>query len=146
MNRAKISVIILSLVLLFVCTIGTARLFASTEEAAYGGGVYDLLTPELIEVYEREISEGPVVSDKPAAMISRVAKTLDISEAKLKTIMLIQDLAARMDEDVSLSRLAEMSDLELLIYAKDRGTAYAAKLPPERRQELKNMLLAALKA
>lgn len=146
MNRAKISVIILSIVLLSVCTIGTARLFVGTEETAYGGSIYDLLSPDIIEIYEREISLCPVVSDTSAAMIERTAKTLGISEAKLKTVMLIQDLASRLDEDISLSRLAEMSDIELFIYAKDRGTAYANTLSPERREELKSLLLSALKS
>lgn len=145
MNRAKISVIFLSLLLLGVCAMGTTKLLSSTEEPAYGGSVYDMLTPELISLYEREIALCPVVSNKSAAMLERTAQSLGISTAKLKTIMLLQDLAAKLGEDVSLSRLAEMSDMELLIYAKDRGAAYANSLSPKRREELKSMLLAALK-
>ena len=146
MNRAKISVIFLSLILLGVCAIGATRLISSAEEPAYGGGVYDMLTPELISIYEREIALCPVVSNKSATMLERTAQSLNISTAKLKAIMLLQDLAAKLGEDVSLTRLAEMSDVELFIYAKDRGSAYANALSPERRDELKGMLLSALQA
>ncbi len=146
MNRAKISVIILSLILLTVCTLGTVRLLSSAESPAYGTSVYDLLTPELISMYEREISLCPIVGNKPEAFLERTAQNLGISTAKLKAVMLLQDLAARLDENVSLSHLAAMSDLELIVYAKERATTYANTLAPERREQLKSMLFAALKS
>ncbi len=150
MNRAKLCSVILALTLVAVCLIGVARTTQRAQnespEAYAASSIYDRLTPEIIEIYEREISMAPVVSNKSAAAIQKTAQQLDVSVGKLKTVMLLQDLAARVGEDASLSVLADMSDLDLLIYAKNIGTAYAASIPKEKADTLKALLLAALKA
>lgn len=146
MNRAKICGFILLAALVAVCVTGGIQATAGHDPEAYAASIFDKLTPEIIKTYETEIAGAPVVSDKSSAMLERTANSLKISTNKLKTIMLLQDLAARVGEEISLSALADMSDIELFIYAKDKGTTYANSLSPERREQLKTLLLNALKS
>lgn len=143
MNRAKILIAILAVLLAGICLIGACQA-ATLNSEAYAASIYDKLTPELIALYEREIALAPIVSAKPQAYFEKLSGELGISQGKLKTIMLLQDLAAKSGENVSLSALAAKSDFELIFYAKDKGIAYANTLPQERREQLKSMLFSAL--
>ena len=145
MNRAKIICAILALALIAICVAGVSRELADPSET-YAGNIYDRLTPQLVELYETEIAGAPIVSGKSQAYLQRSASQFGISLGKLKAIMLLQDLVAKIGENASLSELAQMGDLELMFYAKNKATTYANTLAPERRDQLKSMLLSALKA
>ncbi|MDE7281421.1 MAG: hypothetical protein K2N36_06745, partial [Ruminiclostridium sp.] len=103
-------------------------------------GVYDLLTDELIQTYETEIAGETIVSDKSASQLKRIADRLNISVEKLRAIMLLQDLAGKTGRNVSLSELADMSDIKLFTLLKDCGDDYMSTLTPERRAELEQKL------
>ena len=109
------------------------------------GTIYDMLSPELISIYETEIAGEPIVSKLGDAKLQRTADRLEITVAKLKAIMLLQDLCARVGEDITLSRLATMKDFALIKLAKEQAEKYAATLPETRRSELKEKFLAAIK-
>lgn len=117
----------------------------NAERRLCEAGVYDMLSDELIEMYEREIAGEQIVSNKTATQLERTAGRLGIDAKKLKAIMLLQDLASKVSNDVSLSELAAMSDIKLLGFFKQNGEAYLDTLSEERRQELKQMLSDTLK-
>lgn len=146
MNRAKIVCVILAVALIAICVAGTTRELAADRSEAYAASIYDKLTPALVEAYETEIAGAPIVSGKSQAYLQRSAQQLGVCVGKLKAIILLQDLVAKLGENSSLSTLAAMNDLELLFYAKNKATAYANTLAPERRDQLKAILLSALKA
>ena len=119
--------------------------FGNAERRLCEAGVYDLLNDELIDMYEREIAGEAIVSAKSTAQLERTANKLGIELNKLKAIMMLQDLASKTGNAVSLSELAEMSDIKLFGFFKQCGEAYLDTLPEARRQELKQMLTDALK-
>ena len=114
--------------------------FNDAERRLCDAGVYDMLTPELVETYEREIAGESVVSGKTQAQLVRAASRLKIEINKLKAIMLLQDLAGRVNKDISLDELAAMNDIKLLSLLKQYGDEYLSTLTDERRAELKKIL------
>ena len=119
--------------------------FDSAERRYCDAGVYDMLNPNLIEMYENEIAGEQIVSDKSAAQLERTANRLGISIEKLKAIMLLQDLAGKTGRNASLSELAQMNDLKLLGYFKQCAKDYLSTLPEDRRAELEQMFKGAIK-
>ena len=107
--------------------------------------VYDMLNPRIIEIYETEIAGESVVSDMSAATLSRTADRLGISVEKLKAVLMLQDLAARVGRSVSLNELAAMNDLKLFTFFKQCAEDYLSTQPEGRRQELEKLLKDALK-
>ena len=114
--------------------------FNEAERRLCDAGVYDILTPELVEMYEREIAGESVVSNKTQAQLERSAGRLNIDISKLKAVMLLQDLASKVDRDMSLNDLASMNDIKLLGFFKQCADVYLATLPEERQAELKKMV------
>ncbi|MDE6302575.1 MAG: hypothetical protein K2M36_03185 [Clostridia bacterium] len=102
--------------------------------------VYDMLSDELIDMYETEIAGEKIVSDKSASQLNRIASRLSIPVEKLKAIMLLQDLAGKAGESVSLSDLAAMSDIKLFTAFKGYADTYLSTQPAERRAELEQKL------
>ena len=119
--------------------------FNDAERRLCDAGVYDMLSPELVEIYEREIAGQSIVSSKTQAQLDRAAGRIGIDINKLKAIMLLQDLAGRVNRDISLDELAAMSDIKLLGFFKQCGDEYLATLTEERRSELKKMLTDCIK-
>lgn len=107
--------------------------------------VYDMLTPQLIELYEKEIAECQIVSGKSQRQLERISKTLNISLNKAKAFLLLQDFASRTGDSVSLSTLAKMSDMEIFAFAKQRAEVYQTTITPERKEYLINLIKANLK-
>lgn len=116
------------------------RFDGGQRRLCHAAGIYDMLKPELIEMYEREVAGESIVSDKSAAQLQRVADRLGIGVQKLKAIMLLQDLAAKTGRSIALSELAEMGDLKVISYFKQCGKDYLSQLTPERRKQLEDML------
>lgn len=115
------------------------------ERKLCDAGVYDILTPELVEMYEREIAGESIVSDKTASQLERSAGRLGVDVNKLKALMLLQDLASKVNKDISLSELSAMNDMKLLGFFKQCAEDYMSTLPEERREELKKMVADAVK-
>lgn len=114
--------------------------FDDADRKLCDAGVYDLLTPELIEIYEREIACEKVVSQKTESQLARSAERLSVDVKKLKAIILLQDLAGRVNKDVSLDTLAKMNEVKLFGFFKQCGEAYLSTQSDERRAELNRML------
>ncbi len=146
MLRTRSTIILLAILLVAIVACAAVREVGATSDSeAYAAGIYDRVTPELIALYEKEISACPVVSDQNPARLLKTAEGLGIELNKLKALMLLQDLSARVGREISLSALAEKSEWALILYAKQCGDDYLAALPEEQRQRLKKLLFEALK-
>ena len=119
--------------------------FEGAERKLCDAGVYDMLTPELVEMYEHEIAGESIVSNKTASQLERSAGRLGVELNKLKALMLLQDLASKVNRDISLSELAAMNDVKLLGFVKQCAQDYLSSLPEERREELKKKVSGAIK-
>ncbi|MDE7372490.1 MAG: hypothetical protein K2N18_00335 [Clostridia bacterium] len=130
-----------------VIALGVFMIFdmEGAERRLCDAGVYDILTPELVEMYEREIAGESIVSNKTPSQLERSAGRLGVDLNKLKAIMLIQDLASKVDRDISLNELAAMNDMKLLSFAKQCAEKYSSTLSEERIEELKKMISGAVK-
>lgn len=144
MKGNKIFITILAVA---VIALGVFMVFdlEGAERRLCDAGVYDVLTPELIEMYEREIAGESIISNKTPSQLERSAGRLGVELSKLRALMLIQDLASKADSDISLNELASMNDMKLLAFAKQCAEKYASGLSEERREELKKMISGAVK-
>lgn len=103
------------------------------------------VTPELIGTYEENIAKEPFVSEASPAKLRRLSRRLSVSEQKLKALMLLQDLAARSGDNVSLEDLAALGDSDLIKTVKRYMEAYGETLSEEERESLKAKFKAALR-
>lgn len=123
---------------------------AKTAEirVASAEGVADILaeklTPEMIDVYEQYVAGEKFLSSASAAKLNRIAKALNVSVQKLKVLMLMQDLAARTGEKISLDELAALKDADLIRKGKHLADEYGKTLSEEERKELKEKFKAAM--
>ena len=143
----KVKKLYMTILAVAVIALGVFMVFdmEGAERRLCDAGVYDMLTPELVEMYEREIAGESVVSNKTAAQLERSASRLGVDLNKLKALMLLQDLASKVDRDISLSELAAMSDIKLFGFFKQCADDYMSTLPEARRDEIRKMVSDALK-
>lgn len=141
MKRKNLILISCLAVVLAVCVLAD---FNDAEYKLCDAGVYEMLTPELVEMYEREIAGEPVVSQKTTAQLARLAQRYNIEVNKLKAIMLLQDLAGKVNRDISLAELAAMNEMKLFAFFKQCGDEYLSTQSEERKAELKKMLADAI--
>lgn len=133
-SHALIIVYIVSLILTSFFVLKTEKQVCDAKS------IYSMLTPKVVEFYEKEIAGEAVLSNKTDAGLRRTAKALSIDVEKTRAIILLQDFASRTGDSVNLSTLAKMSELKLLSFAKERADIYLKDLPPERVQYLKSTL------
>lgn len=139
-NKYYIILVALTLAISAVCA---ATAVACAEDIALAkGNLYGLLTDEKVELYEREIAGGePILSGKSQAYIARAASALNITVEKYRALVLLQDLQSRVQDATPLSDLARLSDVRLMMIAKDAAEKYMALQSDERQRELRNMLV-----
>ena len=144
MKANRFCIIAIAVAVIALCTFMVFDM-EGAERRLCDAGVYDMLTPELVEMYEREIAGESVVSHKTQSQLERSAGRLGVEVNKLKALMLLQDLASKVDSDISLNDLAAMNDMKLLGFAKQCADKYMSGLSDERREELKKMISGAVK-
>lgn len=108
-------------------------------------GIFDLLSPELVRVYEENVSKEPVVSDLSPARLARMAQKYGCGEKKMCALIVVRDMAARAGGSVTLAELSKESDLALIKRAKQYVDVYAATLSDEEKKDLEDKFKAALK-
>ena len=59
------------------------------------GSVFDLLTPKVVEFYEKEIAGEKVLSQKSDAQLASIAKRYDITVQKARAVIVLYDFANR---------------------------------------------------
>lgn len=118
---------------------------AGFDEARDDNGIFDLLSPELVKVYEENVAGKPVVSDLSPAKIRRMAQKYDCGEKKMCALVIVRDMAARAGGSVSLAELAGESDLALIKRAKQYVDVYTATLTDAEKKDLEAKFKAVLK-
>lgn len=145
--KRRIFTLFLFVFIAAVALLGSAvyRFDDGERKLCSAASVYDMLNSDLIEMYETEIAGESIVSDKSAAQLARTAERLGVSVEKLRAMLLLQDLMAKVGRSASLDELAAMNDMKLLSLVKQCAEEYLSTLPPERQALLERKLKAALK-
>ena len=108
-------------------------------------GIYDMLSPALVELYETEIAGESIISNISQSQLTRTANRLGITVEKLRAVLLLQDFAVKAGRSAGLDELSAMNDIQIISYAKQCADIYLSTLPQQRREELEQKLKAALK-
>ncbi len=116
---------------------------SAREEA--DNGIFDLLSPELIKVYEDNVAHTPVVSDISPAKLKRMAEKYGCGEKKMCALIVVRDMAARVGGSVTLAELSGESDLALIKRAKQYADIYSATLTDDEKRDLENKFKGAFK-
>ncbi|MCM1306191.1 MAG: hypothetical protein NC037_02085 [Bacteroides sp.] len=145
MKRRNIFSVIFAVVAIAISIAAIFDFDGAERKLCDAANVYDMLTPELVEAYEREIAGESVVSDKTQSQLERSAARLGVEVNKLKALMMLQDLASKTGKDVSLNDLAAMSEIKLLGYFKQCVDDYMSSVPEERKEEIKKIVSDTLK-
>lgn len=124
-----------------VCWAGEATALSQSKE----NGIFDLLSPELIKVYEENVSRAPVVSDISPARLKRMAQKYGCGEKKMCALVVVRDMAARAGGSVSLAELSRESDLALVKRAKQYADVYIETLSDAEKKDLEAKFKEALK-
>ncbi len=109
----------------------------NSSEICYAASIYDVITPEVVAFYEREISLKKVLSNKSQKQLERIASRYEISVPKAKGAIIAYDFAKLTGDDTDFPTIASMSDLQMLAFVKARGEVYSSSLTPERKEEIK---------
>ena len=68
--------------------------------------------------------------------VKTLMKTYGISQNKLNTLLILQDIAKLNGERISLNKLVKFSTKELFAFGKKHFTDYVEKLPKEKREQI----------
>lgn len=117
---------------------------ASACSAADDGGIFSMLTPELIAAYEKNIAGEELISGMPDLKLERLAERFGTSAQRMRGLILLRNMAARTGKGVSLAELAKESDLKLIRRAKQCADIYLASLSDEEKEHLEREFRAAL--
>lgn len=98
--------------------------------------IFDMLTPELISYYETYIAKEKVVTGIKPQKLIRLTETYNVSENKMFALIIVQDIASKNKQKVSLTVLSEKSDNELIAYGREQFVVYIEGLPEEEKQML----------
>lgn len=107
---------------------------ASASEKARG--LLDMLTPEIIAMYEENIAKEQFITSIRPAKLDKMAEALGISTQKLKVIMIMKDVAGRTGTDLSLKDLATYSDAQIMKEGRKYIEAYVNTLSEEEKKLL----------
>lgn len=107
------------------------------ESVVCDAALVDILTPEIIEFYESEISKKQVVSDKSDEWIERTAQRYGISPQKVKAVLIVKDFCETTGEDRTFLELSKESDFALFEIVKARSDVFTSTLDDEQKQNLK---------
>ncbi len=135
MRNAKYAII--TLILLLALLLPLTRVLCAPM-TCYGADLFAVLNDDMIKLYEDEIAKEEVVSNQSSAKLERLSEALDVSVNKLKAMLIVQDMSARVGDRVSLSKLATLNDLQLIAFAKEKVDIYGESLTDEQKSDLKS--------
>lgn len=98
--------------------------------------VFDLVTKELIDFYEKDFNPAKPITGMTDEHLKTLMKTYGISQNKLNTLLILQDIAKLNGERVSLNKLVKFSTKQLFAFGQKHFTAYVEKLPKEKKEQI----------
>lgn len=108
------------------------------------GSAFDLLTPKVVEFYEKEIAGEKVLSQKTDAQLASIAKRYDITVQKARVVIVVYDFANRTGGGADFPDIAKMNEMKMFSFVKERGDVFMADFSKEQKEELKQKAMAAL--
>lgn len=140
--KTKLSVIALVALLSLTALFCLADTSAPVAEAA---GILDMVSPSVIRFYEDNIAHENFITSMTAARHDKLCRMYGVSGKRLDTLLVLQDLGARVDNPQSLSEMSKMTDNQVVSTGKTLIEAYVATLSPEEKEYLKQEFYAVLK-
>lgn len=129
-------IFIVALIALAICVFGVCLM--PCTQVASAAAITDLVNDDMVRFYEDNIAGEVFVSNMSQARRERLRERYGVSDCKLNTILLLQDLGARTGRPQDLDVLAKKKDKQLVSIAKPLIKAYSATLSAEEKAELKN--------
>ncbi len=149
MKKSNVQASIVCIVVAFLIVAGASFMFSCPTSdvacASAKGEIFDMLSDEIIVLFEQEIAKKPVVSNMNEKAIEALADKYQISVQKTKTILLLHNLCEKSGDCVTIGELATMRDGDILKLGKSVVDDYCKTLSDEQKQELKQKFLGALK-
>lgn len=106
---------------------------ATHDEAESCGDLFDLITPDLIGFYETYFAKEAIITGLKSQKLDRLTETYSVSRNKLYTLLIIQNVCNKNGGKITLSRLSEMSNGELIRLAKSQFEQYIESLSDDER-------------
>lgn len=99
--------------------------------------IYSLVTPKIINFYERNIAGHPVASNIKGEQRVKMMEEYGIkSTSKLSGLLIIQNLVKINGGNIDLATLSKMKDGDVFALAKKNMETYKNSLSPEQKKQL----------
>ncbi len=99
--------------------------------------IFNILTPEIVELYENDIAKKSVVSHISAVELNNICRKYKIPANKARALLIISDFSKMVGMDKDMAMLLDMNDLQIMRFARQCGEEYEKTLSPEKKAELK---------
>ena len=100
---------------------------------------------DFVAFYEGEIAGEPVITAFDKNKFNTLQEKYDLSEKRLKMLLVLYDFGHRMNNPRNLDQLTEMSDKQLFLYGKALVDAFGETLEDDKKENLKAQFFALLK-
>lgn len=102
------------------------------------GAFFDNLAKEsVIRFYEDEIAGEPFVSKMSQSQFDLLQRTYNLSQQRLRLLLVLEDLGARVGNHKDLAEMSKMKDNQLFSYGKSLVVSYIDTLSEEDKDKLK---------
>ncbi|MDR2634684.1 MAG: hypothetical protein LBC13_01740 [Clostridiales bacterium] len=95
--------------------------------------LYDLITPEYIEFYEKHISKEPVITNVSRRKLTRIASSYNVSENKVRAVLACQNLAALNGRRMSVSELMKLPERDFIKLIAQQTQIFTDNLSEEEK-------------
>ncbi|MDD4839655.1 MAG: hypothetical protein PHE93_03155 [Clostridia bacterium] len=96
--------------------------------------IFDMINPQLINFYETYFAKEKIITNIKPLMLERMTQTYNASVNKMYALIVLQNIASKNGEKVTLSVLAEKSNVELINFGKVHFETYINNLPEEEKK------------
>lgn len=104
---------------------------------ATASGLEDKVDDEFIAFYENEIAHAPVITNTDKVRAEGLKKTYDLTDNKLKLLLVLEDFGVRVGNPKSFDELTKMNDNKLFLYGKTLIDAFGDTLNEDEKAVLK---------
>lgn len=98
--------------------------------------IFDLITPELIEFFEKSFIKANIITNLKPQKIEKMTNTYQVSEKKLFALIALQYICKKNNKKMTLQHLSKLSTVELIEIGREQGTNYYNNLSEEEKQQI----------
>ena len=125
------------ILLLIFTMLAVLPLSINSTDIATASGLEDKVDDEFIAFYENEIAHAPVITDTDKVRADRLKKAYDLTDNKLKLLLVLEDFGVRVGNPKTFDELTKMSDNKLFLYGKTLVDAFGDTLDEDEKAVLK---------